>query len=202
MRKLLFVCLLSLPGAQALADASAARLADFFDDLRTLSADFSQQVLDGNKRQIQSSSGRMWIMRPGMFRWDYSQPYQQQVVADGSHLWAYDKDLEQVTVQAASEVLTATPAMLLSGEQPLAEVFDISEVDGQGVLLTPKNNDSNVTGLTLQFNADGLERIDAADAFGNTTVFVFSNLQRNPLLDRQLFTFAPPEGADVVGDLP
>lgn len=202
MRKLFLVCLLSLFGAQAYADAPAARLADFFNDLRTLSADFSQQVLDGNKRQIQSSSGRMWIMRPGMFRWDYSQPYQQQVVADGSHLWAYDKDLEQVTVQAASEVLTATPAMLLSGERPLAEVFDISEVDGQGVLLTPKNNDSNVTGLTLQFNADGLERIDAADAFGNTTVFVFSNLQRNPLLDRQLFTFTPPEGADVVGDLP
>ncbi len=202
MRKLLLVCLLSLFGAHAHADAAAAQLANFFDDLRTLSADFSQQVLDGNKREIQSSSGRMWIMRPGMFRWDYSQPYQQQVVADGSHLWAFDKDLEQVTVQPAGEVLTATPAMLLSGEQPLDEVFNISEAVGQGVLLTPKNNDSNVTELTLLFNADGLERIDAADAFGNTTVFTFSNLQRNPLLDRQLFTFTPPEGADVVGDLP
>ena len=202
MRKLLLVCLLSLSGAQAHADAPSTRLADFFDDLSTLSADFSQQVLDGNKREIQSSSGRMWIMRPGMFRWDYSQPYQQQVVADGSHLWAFDKDLEQVTVQPAGEVLTATPAMLLSGEQPLDEVFNISEAAGQGVLLTPKNNDSNVTELTLLFNADGLERIDAADAFGNTTVFTFSNLQRNPLLDRQLFTFVPPEGADVVGDLP
>lgn len=201
MRKLLFACLLSLIGAQVHADATA-RLADFFGDLRTLSADFSQQVLDGNMREIQSSSGRMWIMRPGMFRWDYSQPYQQQVVADGSHLWAYDEDLEQVTVQPAGEVLTATPAMLLSGEQPLDEVFNISEAAGQGVLLTPKNNDSNVTELTLQFNADGLQRIDAADAFGNTTVFTFSNLQRNPLLDRQLFTFTPPEGADVVGDLP
>ncbi len=202
MGKLLLVCLLSLSGAQAHADAPSARLADFFKDLRTLSADFSQQVLDGNMREIQSSSGHMWIMRPGMFRWDYSQPYQQQVVADGSHLWSFDRDLEQVTVQAAGEVLTATPAMLLSGEQPLEEVFNISEVDGQDLLLTPKNNDSNVTELTLQFNADGLQRIAAADAFGNTTVFTFSNLQRNPLLDRQLFTFTPPEGADVVGDLP
>ena len=144
----------------------------------------------------------MWIRRPGMFRWDYSEPYQQQIVADGERLWSYDKDLEQVTVQPADEVLTATPAMLLSGRQPLQEVFDIRELSGQQYLLVPKNNDSNVTELRLQFSDGALQQIAAADTFGNTTVFSFTNIQRNPLLDRQLFQFVPPEGADVVGEAP
>ena len=184
------------------AEALPASLANFFNKLETLSADFSQQVVDGDNREIQAASGRMWIRRPGMFRWDYLEPYQQQVVADGERLWSYDKDLEQVTVQDADEVLTATPAMLLSGERPLADVFDIHETASQHILLTPKNNDSNVTELRLQFSDGGLERIAAADTFGNTTIFSFTNVQRNPLLDRQLFKFQPPEGADVVGEAP
>jgi len=105
-------------------------------------------------------------------------------------------------VQPAGEVLTATPAMLLSGERPLEDVFEIHEVAVQHILLTPKNNDSNVTELRLHFNDSGLQRIAAADTFGNTTVFTFSNVRRNPLLDRQLFIFEPPEGADVVGEAP
>jgi outer membrane lipoprotein carrier protein len=194
--------LLAFAASKAAAETDSSTLADFFDDLQTLSADFDQRVLDSNNQEIQSSTGRMWIRRPGMFRWDYLEPYQQQVVADGERLWSYDKDLEQVTVQLVEDVLTTTPAMLLSGERPLDEVFDIHEVAGQRVLLTPKSNDSNVTGLRLQFNDQGIERIAAADSFGNTTVFTFSNVQRNPLLDRELFSFEPPAGADVVGDVP
>ena len=201
-KKMTMALLLSAGASLAMADSTPAGLAVFFDDLQTLSADFDQRVLDDNRQEIQASKGRMWIRRPGMFRWDYSEPYQQQIVADGEHLWSYDKDLEQVTVQVADEVLTATPAMLLSGRQPLQEVFDIRELAGQQYLLTPKNNDSNVTELRLQFSDGALQQIAAADTFGNTTVFSFSNIQRNPLLDRQLFSFVPPEGADVVGEAP
>ena len=201
-KKMTMALLLSAGASLAMADSTPAGLAAFFDDLQTLSADFDQRVLDDNRQEIQASKGRMWIRRPGMFRWDYSEPYQQQIVADGEHLWSYDKDLEQVTVQVADEVLTATPAMLLSGRQPLQEVFDIRELAGQQYLLTPKNNDSNVTELRLQFSDGALQQIAAADTFGNTTVFSFSNIQRNPLLDRQLFSFVPPEGADVVGEAP
>lgn len=201
-QKLLVGGLLTLATALTSANEPPASLVEFFDDLQTLSADFNQQVLDSNNEEIQSAQGRMWIKRPGMFRWDYLQPYQQQIVADGERLWSYDKDLEQVTVQLADDVLTATPAMLLSGERPLEEVFEISEIAPRHILLRPKNNDSNITELRLLFNTVGLEQIAAADSFGNTTVFVFSNVRRNPLLDRQLFHFEPPDGADVVGDVP
>ena len=173
----------------------------FFSGLHTLQADFDQQVLDSNNRSLQSSQGHMWIMRPGRFRWDYETPYRQQLVADGERLWSYDEDLEQVTVQAAAEVLTATPAMLLSGDQPLEEVFSIQASGPESVQLTPKSDDSNVTGLQMYFSGGLLQRIEAQDTFGNNTTFTFFNLERNPELQAALFRFEPPAGADVVGDI-
>ena len=173
----------------------------FFNGLDTLQADFDQQVVDAGARTVQSSRGHLWIMRPGRFRWDYLTPYKQQLVADGKRVWSYDEDLEQVTVQPSSEVLTATPAMLLSGTRPLNEVFTFEELAANRVQLTPRTDDSNITSLTLAF-ADGLlTRIEAHDTFGNTTTFSFSNVVRNPPIGQDIFRFEPPPGADVVGDV-
>ena len=192
--------LLLLPGTTAHAAQPTEALRAFFAGLETLQADFEQQVMDEYGRVQQSSRGHMWIMRPGRFRWDYEEPYRQQIVADGTRLWSYDEDLEQVTVQAAGKVLTATPAMLLSGEQPLEQVFNL-EADGDSVRLLPKTDDSNITALNLYLEAGVLQEITAQDSFGNITTFRFSNLERNPSLPADLFVFVPPAGADVVGDV-
>ena len=178
-------------------------MTDFFTGLHTLQADFSQEVTDGNNRPLQSSQGHMWIKRPGRFRWDYETPYRQQLVADGKRFWSYDEDLEQVTVQKAADVLTSTPAMLLSGEEPLEKVFNIERVttdgDEQSVLLVPKSDDSHVTRIQLVFSRQLLIRIKADDNFGNTTVFSFTNVDRNPSVEDAVFVFTPPAGADVIG---
>jgi len=195
--------LLFIPAAGHAAQ-SPDYFTEFFTDLQTLQADFDQQVLDGNRQLLQSSQGHMWIKRPGRFRWDYETPYRQQLVADGEHLWSYDEDLEQVTVQPASEVLTSTPAVLLSGDKPLELLFSIEDTSTtageQQVTLVPKSDDSNVTRLHVHFSGKLLTRIDAEDSFGNTTQFSFTRLERNPELDESIFTFTPPAGADVVGN--
>jgi len=203
--RLLTVCsLLLLLSAASHAQPSPAYFTEFFNGLLTLQADFDQQVLDDNKELLQSSQGHMWIMRPGRFRWDYETPYRQQLVADGERLWSYDEDLEQVTVQPASELLTSTPAMLLSGDQPLELLFTITETaataEQQTVTLIPKSDDSNVTRLHVHFSGKLLTRIDAEDSFGNTTLFSFTHLERNPQLDEKIFQFTPPAGADVIGN--
>lgn len=204
-KQLLKILPLVLLPACVHATQPASLMTDFFTGLHTLQADFSQEVTDGNNKPLQSSEGHMWIKRPGRFRWDYKTPYRQQLVADGKRLWSYDEDLEQVTVQQAADVLTSTPAMLLSGEQPLEMVFNIEEVTTAGseqhVVLVPKSDDSNVTRIQLVFSGKTLLRIKADDNFGNTTVFSFTDIERNPVLDNSVFEFTPPAGADVVGDV-
>ena len=37
------------------------------------------------------------MLRPGRFRWETSDPYQQTVIANGDTLWIYDVDLKQAS---------------------------------------------------------------------------------------------------------
>jgi len=176
----------------------------FFKDLHTLEADLHQQVLTSEGKLQQESDGHVWILRPGKFRWNYQTPYKQQLVADGQRLWSYDEDLAQVSVQPMDKVFSSTPAMLLSGNEPLEKVFHLQEEpadDGQQqVLLTPMSDDSSVIEVRLLFSKGMLSRIVAKDNFGNTTSFTFSKVVRNGPVDETLFKFVPPPDVDVVGD--
>jgi len=177
---------------------------DFFSNLDSLQADFHQEVIDSNGQQQQVSDGKVWILRPGRFRWDYLTPYKRQIVADGERLWSYDEDLAQVTVQAMDTVLGATPAMLLSGGEQIDKVFQLEAQPAAGdtlhAQLTPRADDSNITAIHVYFNKDILARIEAIDSFGNHTTFAFTNLVRNAGLDAKRFRFVPPEGTDIIGD--
>lgn len=196
------VFLLASPpvGAGAALDA----VHGFFGELHTLQADFHQRVVTSEGKVQQESDGHVWIMRPGRFRWNYLTPYKQQLVADGRRLWSYDEDLAQVSVQPMDKVFSATPAMLLGGNEPLEKVFTLEELPAdegaQQVLLTPKSDDSSVIEVRLWFSNGGLSRIEARDNFGNTTTFTFSKLVRNGPVDEGIFNFTPPPDVDVVGE--
>ncbi|NNG13360.1 MAG: outer membrane lipoprotein chaperone LolA [Halobacteria archaeon] len=192
----------SMALAQAQDDLDTVRR--YFAELTSLQAGFHQKVVDADNILQQVSDGQMWIQRPGKFRWDYETPYRQQIVSDGKRLWSYDEDLEQVTVQPIDKVLSATPAMLLSGLQPVEEVFEMKAVPAaEGLLhvhLQPKSDDSNINEIHLYFVNDALTRIQALDGFGNTTIFDFTGLLRNTELETRQFNFEPPPGVDVVGE--
>ncbi|HHO68751.1 MAG TPA: outer membrane lipoprotein chaperone LolA, partial [Gammaproteobacteria bacterium] len=128
-----------LAGLLALASLSAAaagwdagRVSDWFSHLDSFHARFSQRVTDADGNPVQTSEGEVWIKRPGRFRWNYERPFEQQVVADGRHLWTYDPELEQATVKPIGEVLGVTPAALLSGVQPFAEMVTVGDGERQG----------------------------------------------------------------------
>jgi len=177
----------------------------YFQDLKSLRADFVQRVYDERSQVVQSSSGQMLMRRPGQFRWDYQTPAKQIIVADGERLWAYDVDLEQVTVRKLDTALSSTPLALLSGAVPIEETFAVSEVQKRDGLdwyeLTPKEPQPEFLLLRVVFNKDkALVSLELEDQFGQRTRLDFQKLERNPKLDPDLLKFTPPPGVDVVGD--
>ncbi|MGE4660648.1 MAG: outer membrane lipoprotein carrier protein LolA, partial [Arenicellales bacterium] len=63
--------------------ASAGPLERFFSEVRTLHATFRQTVLTDDLEPIDESEGELWLSRPGRFRWNYGDPVEQVVMADG-----------------------------------------------------------------------------------------------------------------------
>ncbi len=198
----LLALLFLLPGL-ALA-SGVENLKNFLHHSRTVKAQFSQSVLDRNGKQIQNASGTMQFSRPGKFRWVYEKPYAQLIVGDGAKVWMYDADLNQVTVKKLDQVLGSTPAALLAGDNAIERNFDLSEAgrkDGlEWVEATPKGKDGSFERIRLAFRDGALEVMELRDHFGQTTTIRFAHLEMNAKLAPQSFIFAPPKGADVVGE--
>jgi len=181
------------------------RLKDFVSQTRSGQAQFEQTVLDRAGRKVQSASGSFQFRRPGKFRWAYDRPAEQLIVGDGKRFWVYDKDLNQVTVKKLDLALGATPAALLAGSDDIEAAFRLEDggaKDGlEWVEALPRNRDSGFERVRMGFNAQALpEAMELKDQFGQTTYLKFSKMEKNPTLGADLFSFAPPKGADVISD--
>lgn len=204
---LIFLAATTSPAAGAAAQTPQAgrqRVESFLQGLDGMQAQFKQILTDRTGRSVEEASGTLAISRPDRFRWDYREPYSQVIVADGTRIWIYDSDLEQVTVRKLDETLSATPAMLLSGRSSLADNFNVTQVQQEGavdwVRLEPKRDDTDFKWVRLGFEGALLKYMQLADKLGQTTSLEFSKLERNPPLDPSRFTFTVPPGADVIGD--
>ena len=188
----------------AVAQTGVERLQEFLDSVRTLRAVFEQEVLDSRGQPVQEGRGTFALFRPGRFRWNYREPYEQIIVADGERVWVYDVDLEQVTVRPQDEALSQTPAMLLSGTAQVDQRFvveDLGEREGlQWVELRPREQESNFERVRLGFRGVVLTRMEMVDAFEQLTTFRFEEVQVNIEIDDDVFQFTPPPGVDVVGE--
>ncbi|MDY6947992.1 MAG: outer membrane lipoprotein chaperone LolA [Pseudomonadota bacterium] len=184
--------------------AGRRQVEGFLQGLQSLQAQFKQTLIDRNGQTVEQAGGTLAIRRPDRFRWDYREPNEQVIVADGARIWLYDADLEQVTVRKLDATLSATPAMLLSGQGNLEQNFEVTQTSQEGgvlwVRLQPKRDDTDFKWVRLGFEGAALKFMELADKLGQTTHLEFSQLERNPTLDPSRFTFTVPPGADVIGD--
>lgn len=206
MSKMLRNVVRYLAGAALLAAAQAAfanPVADYFKNVDTLQATFTQVLFDAAAIPTEQSKGTLTIQRPDRFHLEYVEPYHQIYVADGTRLWAYDEDLEQVTVRKQAGTLANSPAMLLSNPQGLNENFTITRLEGAGpdrFELKPKATDAHFERLLLVFADGKLRYMELHDSFGQMTRLEFDEVRKNPLVDPALFRFKPPAGVDIITD--
>jgi len=186
------------------AASSPARFAEFLRATQSGRAEFEQKIFDANKKLVQESRGTFLFQRPGKFRWTYVKPYAQLIVGDGTRIWIYDEDLNQVTVRKLDQALGSTPAALLSGNNDVVKAFKLTDRgtrDGiEWLEAAPRDTESNFDSVRLGFGFSGLEVMELHDSFGQTTILKFTTFQRNPALEASSFRFTPPKGADVIGD--
>jgi outer membrane lipoprotein carrier protein len=184
--------------------AASTKLDEFLQGLQTLQADFRQILRDGQGRLIEESQGVLAIHRPDRFRWDYTAPHEQTIVADGKKLWLHDVDLGQVTVRPMEQSLSGTPAVLLSGAADLRVSFTVTNTESKGgttiVNLVPKRADTDFKRVRIKFVGKQLASMELADKLSQSTTLEFSNVKRNGTLDDAQFVFTPPAGVDVIGD--
>lgn len=207
--RLLAVALVLGTASWAANAAGMASLEAFVKNVKSGRAQFTQTVTpparDGAPARAKTSSGTFEFQRPGRFRFDYSKPFAQTIVADGTTLSLYDADLNQVTTRAQAQALGSTPAAIIASAADLRALqadFTLQEQparDGlEWVKATPKSNDTQLQSVQIGFQGESLAALEILDAFGQRSVLRFSQVTLNPALPAQTFQFKAPAGADVI----
>lgn len=185
-------------------DPGLSRLQVFLDKLDTLTAEFTQDVVNRDQELVESAAGRVALQKPGRFRWDYQEPFERVIVADGERVWLYEADLDQVTVRLLDEGIGQTPAALLTGAVELLESFEFLGSEAQeGLLwveLGPRLETSDFDRVRLAFDGPQLTRLELRDRLGQTTRLAFTSIEQGVELSPAVFTFDVPDGVDVIGE--
>lgn len=209
-----------LLGAPTLAVSQAAQAAEASDNLtaakrlnqllvntKSMTANFKQTTKGANSTkggisaQNGTFSGTMSLKRPNNFRWNITSPSEQLIVTNGSHLWVYDKDLEQVTRQNTDNQVGNTPALLLSGDpSKISKNFKITQPNGNKnyYVLYPKSSNANFKNLAISFSGGKPVMMVLNDSLGQVTSIKFTNVKMNPSIANSQFNFKAPAGVDVI----
>lgn len=198
----------SMLSISSATNASEAMLKRFFVEVTSLQADFNQQIVDESGITLETKSGIFSLLRPGQFRWNYTNedpeyPVGQQIISDGELITFYEPDLETANQRSLLNALEQVPTLLLvqSGES-LEQHFTVTDfglTDGlTWVALKPKNENAGYQGLMVGFAKEQLSSIVLTDGLGNETRLLLSNIVTNSELDASLFEFTPGDGVDVI----
>jgi len=181
-----------------------------YEKTKDLQADFTQKtIIEGFERPI-TSSGKVYIKKPGRLRWNYLDPSVEDIYVNRDDIKVYVPEHKQVLVGKLTQMAASkAPLELLQGAAKLDESFDIEPTPGKGrgvggirlLTLLPKLREGEV-GRSLQRivlevfpKTYFIRTISLYEVSGNVASFEFSSLQPNMGLGDSIFDLKLP--ADV-----
>jgi len=206
---------------------TARRLQQKYDQIRSLSFQFSQKTegeLSGRAQQgsgtacfVKGKKGKTGAEGMGRMRWDYVAPEKQILVSDGVDFSMYFANLHQMIVSPAKTMAADITYTFFTGTGNLLKDFTITtpnpgfapakeEAGKVAVIkLSPKEEQSQVSEIHLWVTADSMiQRIDILDHFDTRTTLELSDITVNTLNENDrkamdaLFQFTPPEGTEII----
>jgi len=184
-----------------------------YEKTTDLQADFSQKTkIEGFERPV-TSSGKVYIKKPGRLRWDYLDPATEQIYVNQDDVKVYVPEHKQVLVGKLTHMAASkAPLELLQGAAKLDESFEIEPTKGRErgatglplLTLIPKAKERESTQNLQKIVVEVFPKtyyirtVSLYEISGNVAVFEFSNLKPNLGLGNEVFDFKAPPDAEVV----
>ena len=209
---LLLFCAFVVSGTSLIASEKMLSLSEIMDkvekkyDVPDFSAYFIQESTLKAMDISDVASGSILVKRPGMMRWEYDKPDRQTITTDGTKLWVYKPDDNQVMIgKAPSFFGDGKGAGFLSDMKLIREKFKVSfekeKSDHDYVLkLLPKEQTIGIAEIYLAVSkiTFTIKKIITRNEYDDETVIELINSQFNLNLDKSLFSFIVPKGTDVI----
>ncbi|MFZ8977552.1 MAG: outer membrane lipoprotein chaperone LolA, partial [Pseudohongiellaceae bacterium] len=140
---------------------------------------------------------------PDKFRVESHPPLSQTIVSDGSNLWTFDADLEQVIISNLSNSAENIPILFFASNP--ARLKDSYQVDAfadeelHHFLLIPTAPNANISRVAIAFDGPLPVRLSFQNAMQERTVIKFVD-RTTDTGNEDVFNFSAPDGVDVIDD--
>ena len=184
-----------------------------YEKTKDLQADFTQKTtVEGFGRAI-TSSGKVYIKKPGRLRWNYLDPSVEDIYVNRDDVRVYVPEHKQVLVGKLTQMAASkAPLELLLGAAKLDESFDIEPTPGKGrgvggvriLTLLPKSQEGEARRSLQRIELEVFPKtyfirtVTLHEMSGNVASFEFSSLQSNIGLADTFFDLKLPADVEVV----
>jgi outer membrane lipoprotein carrier protein len=153
-----------------------------------------------------TAEGEIYIKQPGRMRWEYETPEKQLIITDGTSFWIYRPDDNQVITGAAAAFFgDGKGGAFLSDISTIRDHFTIELISEEPpgvyeVELTPKTSSGGLSTVHLHILRESFSIIQVIteNAYGDETRLTFEPPEFDRQLPDELFSFSPPNGAEIV----
>jgi outer membrane lipoprotein-sorting protein len=190
----LSVILISPARAQATGQSEILhKVESYLNNLQTAKARFVQTAYDGSQ-----VIGTFYLDRPGKLRFEYDDPIEDFIVADGFLIYFYDSQLEEQSNAPIGSTLAdfiLRPELKLTGD---IEVTNIRDSDNMLQVSMVQADEPEAGSLTLGFNSNPfqLKKWRVTDSMGSITEIELFQMQTDIHLDDNLFIYSSPQTLD------
>ena len=196
-------------GREADGDVLLRRVAERYEGVKTLSAQFRQEVPLENVGVVRKASGKVTFQRPLRMRWDYRAPGKQLFLADGEYFYFQPPDSTRVFRRKIDEGVLGgrIPLLLLFGKGHITDYFRVERtipLKGRketALRLVPKGEGApEVRRIDLVVDDAGLaiREIHLYDHLGGSNHLYLDDIVVNPALPADHFRFRESPGIEVV----
>ncbi len=196
MRKLILAITLALSASAGRAEEilPLAAISDYFNNLTTAQGTFTQYNDDGS-----TSTGTVYLYRPGRMRFEYDPPETTLVIAGNGSVMIYDPKSNQ---PPETYPLKRTPLSIILAKDVNLDGADMvvdHRFDGTMTIVTAQDPDKPEYGsIDLMFTEDPVELRQWViyDGSGGQTAVELDGLETGGHLSKLLFSIEPGSGAN------
>ena len=202
-------------GAGALAsdvDDVVSRVDDRYAKIQDLRGEFTQETIIEGFETGFKSTGRFYLKKPGLLRWDYLEPSKEHIYVDGDEVMMYVPEHQQVVKGTLTQISASKgPLALLLGVGKLSKQFTVLESPAASsdspkipdlTLIPRPDGDTTPTikKILLQLFTDSylIKTITIFETSGNISRVHFDHIQVNQGLATNLLKFTLPPDVVVV----
>jgi outer membrane lipoprotein carrier protein len=174
-------------------------------DVSSFSATFDQESTLKAMEITDTGNGRITVKRPWKMKWEYESPEKQIYVTDGTDMWIYRPEDNQVQIGKAKSFFTGVVrAVFLLDMEQIKKYFSIALIIREDPMvytlkLLPKEEIADVSEMYLSVSKKTYDVVKIAkyNASGDEVTYTLSDFKFNGSYPDSLFRLKIPEGADV-----